>query len=109
MSTPTFPGTTIEAGGLRLVVPRLSIRQMQILKEQIKRLHAARKDLDVEAQIKDILDVVHAAVGRNHDDITRDHLGDVIDLGNVAAFLQAVLKGPDAVPAPGEAPSPEPH
>lgn len=107
MSAPRFPGTTIEVGGVRLVVPRLSIRQFQVLKDQIKRIQEKRKELDIDEQIADILDVLEASVGRNHPELSRDQLADLLDFESIGPFLAAAFQGPSVGDTPkGEAESP---
>lgn len=106
MSSPKFPGVSIVVAGSTFVVPRLSLRQMQVLKDQLKRIQEKAKEIDLDAQIGDITDIVHAAVGRNYPDLSRDELGDLLDLGTVGPFLRAAIDGSaEETPPKGEAES----
>lgn len=102
MSAPIYPGVSIQVGERTLVVPRLSLRQMQVLREQILRIETKGAS-GIAQQVDDVLDVSFAAVGRNHPDITRDELGDLLDLGNVAQILRAAIAGKLGEATKGEA------
>lgn len=107
MSSPRFPGVSVAVGDRTFVVPRLSLRQLQVLKDQIKRIQDRSKEIDLDAQIGDITDIVHAAVGRNYPDLSRDELADLLDLGTVGPFLRAAIDGSAEGDTPkGEAENP---
>ena len=92
-----------------LVIPPLSLTAHEQL---VDRLDAVRSGgLVGAASTGTIIDAVHAALKRNYPEMTRDEVGELLDLGNMSEALEAVMdvscmkrKARDA--APGEAPPP---
>lgn len=102
------PGTAIVVGNRTLTVPALTLRQFEAMAPKLKALEQMGDDPIAAVQngaLSDALDIIHEAVSRNHPEITRDQLGDLVDLRNLSAFTMAAT-GASAV-TPGEAQSPE--
>lgn len=84
-------GTSITLGTLDLVVPALSVRQYREYRDAIARIAAITDRNPTPEELNDILVVVHAAVSRNHPEITRDQLEDLVDLSNVVPLAMAAV------------------
>jgi hypothetical protein len=111
-------GTQMNLGGLDFVVPPLTLAQTrkfhldgklaklpwsgpQLVYGAVENGEAFLASLAVTSEI------VAAAIGRNHADVTADAVLDLLDLGNLEAVMKAVLGAAGlARNAPGEAKSP---
>lgn len=96
-----FPGVAVMfADGVERVVPPLTLRAVTALSERLAAYTGGVGSNDVAL----VVDTVHAALVRNYPEITRDDVSDLVDLGNMAAVMQATLKvGGFQERQPGEA------
>lgn len=83
-------GVTLNLGGTDYVVPPLNFKALRRLLPVIERFGKAGASFTPE-QMDGVVEVVHAALTRNYPDFPREQLEDVIDLGNAATVLTAVL------------------
>jgi hypothetical protein len=98
-------GIAIEMGGRDWVVPALTLGQLVTLHAKIQGIAMVAAPELTPAQVEDFVDIVHAAVGRNYPEISREQLRDeLLDTGNSRAVMVALLTGSGLRPAaPGEA------
>jgi len=87
-----IPGLTIAMGGADWVVPPLTLGQLRRLMPRLQQLGEVGAAM-AEPQIAVLIDVVAAALQRNYPDMTAERVEELLDLGNAAAVLGAVLTG----------------
>jgi len=88
MALVKIKGTPIEfADGVTYTVPPLSLRQVQALQDRLATYTGAIDATSVAL----VIDTVLAALSRNYSDMTTDSVADLIDLGNMATVMQAVM------------------
>lgn len=91
MPRPVYPGIEFELGGRVLVIPPLSLGQVQIYRDKIQdRLSNLTQDNLLAASAL-FLDVIHAAISRNYPEITDEEVSDWVDLGNMMTVFEAVM------------------
>ena len=85
-------GVTIAMGGADWVVPPLTLGQLRRLMPRIEELGDLGRPM-AEPQLTVLVDIVAAALQRNYPDMTADLVEELLDLGNAAPVLAAVLTG----------------
>ena len=90
MAVP-FEGKPVEIGGRNFVVPPLTIGQLKRLRPKIEAMASAKPDASAMDQVDDIIDIIHAAIGRNYPDLTVDELADMIPLPDVQRIVEEVM------------------
>lgn len=80
-------GLILDLGGIRYEVPPLALGDLERLQD---RLSAYQGGID-PASISLVLDTAHAALRRNYPEMTRDQVGTLVDLGNMAEVFDAVM------------------
>jgi hypothetical protein len=95
-------GVTLNLGGTEYVVPPLNFKALKRLMPVIERFGQSGASLNDE-QMDGIVEVVYAALVRNYPDFPRERLEEVIDLGNAATVLTAVLGASGFVAGNGKA------
>ena len=93
-----IPGVAISIGGREWTIPPLTLGQLRRLMPKVRELSNLNTQL------------VFAALQRNYPNITIETVEDLLDLGNAAPILHAVLTGSGLSPRalqPGEAMAPE--
>jgi len=98
-STPKFAGETMNLGGTDFVIPPLSLGSLELFQE---RMASFKGGLDATS-IKLTIDLTHAALQRNYPAITRQEVGDVIDISNVEQVMSCVMKVAGLMSTQGEA------
>ena len=104
-----IPGVTMTMGGSEWVVPPLTLGQLRRLMPKVRELSEIGAQMG-ENQIAILVEIVAAALHRNYPDATAEAVENLLDLGNAAAVLNAVLTGSGltpTVPSPGEAGAPD--
>ena len=89
VTAPRFRGQSFTLGGKEFVVPPLSMRAVVDLKPELARI----ADADSESPLTHLeacARVILSALQRNYPELTYDELGDLIDMGNIVALLEAV-------------------
>jgi hypothetical protein len=88
------------------VLPPLSLGALEQLHERIK---AVNGDFSSADQIGTVIDAAHAALRRNYPDLTREQVGDLVGLENMAEVFDACMdvsglkrKAADAAAAGGQ-------
>lgn len=80
-------GKTVNLGGTDYVIPPLNLRALEQFQEQLAGFNGA-----VSAQNMSLVaDIALAALHRNYPELTRDEVAEVIDLGNMAEVMEAVM------------------
>lgn len=104
-----IPGVAISMGGREWTIPPLTLGQLRQLMPKVRELSNTNTQIG-EAQIGVLVEIVFAALQRNYPDMTLDRVEDLLDLGNAAPVLNAVLTGSGLrprAPQPGEAMAPD--
>lgn len=82
-----FKGVNVTLGDRVFVVPPLNFRQLQVFQD---RLNGFSGGVD-PASVALVLEVTHAAIGRNYPDVTTDELAELLDVGNIQDVMEAVM------------------
>ncbi len=83
-------GVWVVFGDEEYRVPPLNLLAIQDLQGRVETL-GAMGAVPTAEQMGVITDVLHAAMARNYPAITREEVGDMLDLGNFAAAMNAAL------------------
>ncbi|MFH1816650.1 MAG: hypothetical protein ABIK08_04090 [Pseudomonadota bacterium] len=71
-----------------LVIPPLSLGAMEQLQE---RLTGMSDDMFDPENISTVIDTLHAALGRNYPDMTRDEVANLVDLENMQEAMTCAM------------------
>lgn len=82
-----IPGIKMMLGGQEYVIPPLALNALVQLQD---RLGVFQGGTDITS-IETIIDAAHAALRRNYPDITREQVGDLVDLGNMNQVFEALM------------------
>ena len=107
---PPIDGITVRLSGREYVLAPITLGDLVRLGPAFARIEEAAKGATLSAeQGAAVIDVVLASARRNHPDLTRERVGEILDLGNLRAALSAAMGASGLVQAPatpGEAGSP---
>lgn len=107
MSTVNIPGISYPFPGKQLVIPPLSLGDLEQLLDRINAIVAGGMD---RGSIGTVIDATHAALRRNYPDMLREEVAGLLDLRNMRDVLNAVMSasGMEAQPVndQGEVPAP---
>ena len=81
------PGVPVDFAGETLIVPPLTLNALQQLRERINKFTGS---ID-EENLNTVVDAAHSALKRNYPDITRERVGELIDLGNMIEVFESVM------------------
>ena len=108
-------GIKVKLGTVEFTVPPLTIKALRILGPRFTELQKVAASGDAAAlmqpeNLDTIVEVAHAAIIRNHPEVTKEELEGLIDLSNLKDLFMAVC-GQSGMrqAAPGEAPAPKPR
>ncbi len=87
-----IPGVTVAMGGQDWLVPPLTLGQLRRLMPKVRELTEIGASMG-EAQIAVLVEIIAVALQRNYPTLTPDKVENLLDLGNAAAVLNAVLTG----------------
>lgn len=88
-STPMIAGIALMLGGVAMLVPPLSLGSLELLQDRLAKLPEL---LPTDPQaVGTIIDAAHAALVRNYPDITRERVGELVDLGNMGDVYEALM------------------
>jgi hypothetical protein len=85
-------GVVIRIAGKEWTVPPLTFRQLRRLQPQIELL-ATIGAAATPQQIAAVSEIVHAALSRNYPALSTDDVEEMLDLGNAARVISAILRG----------------
>lgn len=94
MTEQLIPGLTITIGHRKLVVPPLNLARVKRLKDELAILtdkQLASGDNSGFQHMEASVTIIHTALTRNYPDLTREEVEDLVDMGNIAPVLSAVL------------------
>ncbi|MBT2371932.1 hypothetical protein [Pseudomonas fluorescens] len=106
MTVVKIPGVIFPFPGSSLVIPPLTLGDLEQLLDRINRVMAGNMDKD---SISTVIDATHAALRRNYPEMERAEVANLLDLGNMREALGAVMgaSGLEVTePAPGEGQAP---
>lgn len=86
------PGVPVAIGGHDWTVPPLTLGQLRRLMPKVRQLTEIGASMG-EEQIGVLVDIVTVALQRNYPDMTPEKVENLLDLGNAATVLNAVLTG----------------
>lgn len=81
------PGIPVFLSGVDYVMPPLSLNSVKQLKPKLE----AFKGTDDQEDIDTVIDAAHAALKRNYPALTREEVGDLVDLGNMQEVMEACM------------------
>jgi len=82
-----LPGIEVILGGTNYLVPPLSLGNLEIFQHRLKTFEGG---LD-PASVSTVIDVTLAAINRNYPDMTRERLGEIMDVSDMADVMLAVM------------------
>ena len=88
MTVVNVPGVEFPFPGKVLVIPPLSLGDLEQLLDRINSAMAGNMDKD---SIATVIDATHAALRRNYPDIERGEVAALLDLRNMRDALDAVM------------------
>lgn len=106
MTVVNVPGVEFSFPGKILVIPPLSLGDLEQLLDRINSVMAGNMDKD---SIATVIDATHAALRRNYPEIERAEVAALLDLRNMRDALNAVMSASGLEvqdTAPGEALAP---
>jgi len=88
---PKFEGIEFDFGGGRVyVIPPLTLHDLQRMRAQLSALQAT-VETDALAGADLCIDILHAALIRNYPTLTRDDVGNLLDLSNMHGAIQCAM------------------
>jgi hypothetical protein len=81
------PGVELSFGGLKRVVPPLSLGALEALQERIAKFKGG---FDKES-VATVIDAVHACLSRNYSGVTREFVAESLDMANMFTFMNAAM------------------
>jgi len=88
---PKIPGIELDFGGGQIrLVPPLALGDLELLQDRIQAMQAAGSAVNKES-IGTVIDATHAALKRNYPEVTREEVGELVDVGNMFEVMQALL------------------
>ena len=82
------PGIRMTLGGNEYVVPPIALGALEQLEDRIASFNPNVLDLK---QMGIIIDCAYAALKRNYPDLTREDVGEIVDIGNMNEVFEAVM------------------
>ena len=83
-------GTTVRMGGADYIVAPLTFKQLRALQEKFETMSSISSVVTL-AQMDAIIEIAHAALSRNYPDISIDKVENIIDMGNAAQVISAII------------------
>ena len=83
-------GTIVKMGEVEYTIAPLTFKQLRTLQPRID-LISKMDGTPTPEQMDAVVDIIHASVTRNHPDVTKDQIDDVLDLGNVQLAMASVM------------------
>jgi hypothetical protein len=87
------PGTPIELGGVRWILPPMNVATLQFHAEFFKGVaDGSLAGSSAFTALPVLADVIYRCLKRNYPDVTSEEIAEHVDLGNMDALFQAVVK-----------------
>jgi hypothetical protein len=93
-----IPGAAVAMGGRDWLIPPLTLGQLRRLMPKVRQLSDIGATMG-ENEIDVMVEIVTTALQRNYPELSPQEVEDLLDLGNAAAVLNAVLTGSGLKPA----------
>ncbi len=87
-----IPGVPVTMGGQEWTIPPLTLGQLRRLMPKVRQLSEIGAQMG-ESEIAVLVEIVTVALQRNYPDATLEIVENLLDLGNAASVLHAVLTG----------------
>ena len=85
-----IPGIEKDFGGGRVyVIPPLSLGALELLQDRMAELPSLTST--DPAAIKTIIDATHMALKRNYPELTREEVGELVDVGNTGEVYECLM------------------
>lgn len=84
--TVKVKGIPVELGGVIYVMPPLSLGVLEQMGPKITAF-----DPSDFTQMGTVIDIAHASLARNYPELTREQVGEIVDLGNFQEVFTAVM------------------
>jgi hypothetical protein len=107
MTEPRYEGVALRMGGREWIVPALNLRQLKRLAPRFALLAGAHPRSGgkgvgagmTEEQIEALIEISHAALSRNYPTLTQEQVSELVDLGNAAPLMRAIVGASGLAPA----------
>ena len=86
--TVRVKGIELTFGDRKLVVPPIALGALEQLQQRISQFTGDVRDA---GQIATVIDAAFASLKRNYPEITREEVGDMVDVGNMAEVFESVM------------------
>jgi hypothetical protein len=86
--TVKVKGVPFDFGGEKLVIPPIGLGALEQLQRSISEFKGDARD---SKQLATVIDAAHAALKRNYPEMTREQVGNMIDLGNFIEVFECVM------------------
>jgi len=86
---PQFDGTTVTMQRKEYLLPPLTLNQLRKMTPKLGKL--GNSGIPTNSDMDVMLEVIHMSAVRNYPTMTRDDLGDLVDLGNLQTVFAAVM------------------
>ncbi|HUC62651.1 MAG TPA: hypothetical protein VMF53_11925 [Alphaproteobacteria bacterium] len=87
---PPYDGVPVRLGTREWIVPALNLRQLRRLAPKFALLGSVGAGMG-EEQIDALVEIAHAALGRNYPTLTEDQVAELIDLANAGTLVKAIV------------------
>lgn len=93
MSQSLIDGEKVILSGKEFIIPPLNLSRIKKLQDELAILAAVPEDAArfEPQQLEATISIIHMALTRNYPDLTREEVEDVIDMGNMARAMLAVM------------------
>lgn len=81
-------GISFDFGEKTLVIPPISLGALEQLQEQLTEFNGNALD---KKQLSTVIEAAHAALRRNYPELTREEVGELIDLANFMEVFDCVM------------------
>lgn len=78
-------GVSVDFAGGALVVPPLSLASVEALQSRLASYSGTLADVGI------VIDALHHALRRNYPEMTREEVGELVDMENMSAVMEAVM------------------
>ncbi len=86
--TVKIKGMPVDLAGTVYVIPPLSLGALEAMQDGLSSVNTAALDRE---STRTILDAAHAALKRNYPDLSREDVGNMIDVGNMGEVFEAIM------------------
>lgn len=92
MENVKHEGATIKLGRTEYVAAPLTLKGLRSLLPRMAKLNVKNTGLPSDEDLDVIVDVIHASLARNYQDISKEAIEDELTINNIHEVLSGVLK-----------------